>query len=494
MASASPNQPQPHTARQLHSTFHKLAHGQVFSVLSLAAEAVPAVVARGASEKTVFDLMYSYGWRRVYVTDPYYGNHLRSSNIMPSDFQEEMLLAYSDEALAGYIRASPRPNNISRIFILSTNLVAKVYRPDTVHIEDITRDNILKVISTSATLVTVTASQYVLMPELRASNFTPSKVCGAGTVAVCTWCYNHWNQAPWPPVQPTGYAQVDSERGESFDFRKSSEYKKLKVPYMVTPSSETSVFDLDATKILCCALVIGFVTMEITWRQSRQEQHLRADPHRLLGDVLKATVQLLSNYELKTIEELKDQARKLGARYAPIEGLARYDGFCCLHAQCAYSTRHLPKMKEHVSSSYKVKAAEHKTRQLWKECTLQTYFVGKGRIDYFVVVDNKKEEKLNTRELSKPLKEEEKALFIKLEEDYQDVKGDIKEQASIVHDFADSKSERDEEIWYSYKLLLKKEVDGGAEGAIDPNLVCILAAAEAMLRDAYKLCSDSSPD
>lgn len=104
--------------------------------------------------------------------------------------------------------------------------------------------------------------------------------------------------------------------------------------------------------------------------QSRQEQHLRADPHRLLGDVLKANVQLLSNYQLKTIKELKNQARKLGARCALIEGLARYNGFCCLHAQCAYSTRHLPKMKEHVSSSHKVKAAEHKTRQLWKECTL----------------------------------------------------------------------------------------------------------------------------
>ncbi|KFZ14980.1 hypothetical protein V501_02944, partial [Pseudogymnoascus sp. VKM F-4519 (FW-2642)] len=77
--------------------------------------------------------------------------------------------------------------------------------------------------------------------------------------------------------------------------------------------------------------------------------------------------------------------------------------------------------------------------------------------------------------------------------------------------FADSRSERvpwlervefpshtatlkDEEVWSSYKLLPKKEVDGGAEGAIDPNLVCILAAAEAMLRDAYKLCSDTSPD
>ena len=42
--------------------------------------------------------------------------------------------------------------------------------------------------------------------------------------------------------------------------------------------------------------------------------------------------------------------------------------------------------------------------------------------------NNKNEEKINILELSKQLKEEEK-LFIKLEEDYQNVKGDIEEQA-----------------------------------------------------------------
>jgi hypothetical protein len=46
------------------------------------------------------------------------------------------------------------------------------------------------------------------------------------------------------------------------------------------------------------------------------------------------------------------------------------EAFCYLHAQCSYYTRHLPKMKEHVSSTHKVKAAEHKTSPLWRECTL----------------------------------------------------------------------------------------------------------------------------
>ena len=53
---------------------------------------------------------------------------------------------------------------------------------------------------------------------------------------------------------------------------------------------------------------------------------------------------------------------------------------------------------------------------------------------------------------------------------------------------------KDEEIWSSYKLPLKKELNAGSEDAEDPKLVRILVAAKAVLRDAYRLCSDTSPD
>ena len=53
---------------------------------------------------------------------------------------------------------------------------------------------------------------------------------------------------------------------------------------------------------------------------------------------------------------------------------------------------------------------------------------------------------------------------------------------------------KDEEIWSSYKLPLKKELNAGSEDAKDPKLVRILVAAEVVLRDAYRLCSDTSPD
>jgi hypothetical protein len=79
-------------------------------------------------------------------------------------------------------------------------------------------------------------------------------------------------------------------------------------------------------------------------------------------------------------------------------------------------------------------------------------------------------------------------LFAKLKKDYIDVKEDIKEQASIVHNFRDSRSERvpwlkltaflyhittlkDKEIWGLYKLLLKKELNTDNKNAEDPNLV-----------------------
>jgi hypothetical protein len=50
---------------------------------------------------------------------------------------------------------------------------------------------------------------------------------------------------------------------------------------------------------------------------------------------------------------------------------------------------------------------------------------------------------------------------------------------------------KDEEIRSSYALLRKKREDADAE---DVDLVRIIAAAEALFRDVYALCSDTSPD
>lgn len=176
-------------------------------------------------------------------------------------------------------------------------------------------------------------------------------------------------------------------------------------------------------------------------RLTSQERHLRAEPHRLLGNVLKTTVQLLSSYNLRTIEELRAHKPQLEDKCEQIQQLTSYSGSRCLELGCDYATRHPQKRREHCASAHKKKAIGHsEDNPLWEECMLQTYFTSPGRIDYFVVVDNKNDKKLIMLDSATPLKEEEKDLFIKLENDYQDVKGDIEKQATIVQDFGDSRS------------------------------------------------------
>jgi len=53
---------------------------------------------------------------------------------------------------------------------------------------------------------------------------------------------------------------------------------------------------------------------------------------------------------------------------------------------------------------------------------------------------------------------------------------------------------KDKEIWSSYKLPPRKELNGGNKNTEDPNLVRVLVIAEAVLRDAYRLYSNTSPD
>jgi hypothetical protein len=53
---------------------------------------------------------------------------------------------------------------------------------------------------------------------------------------------------------------------------------------------------------------------------------------------------------------------------------------------------------------------------------------------------------------------------------------------------------KNKEIWSSYKLLPKKELNTGNKNPKDLNIVRILVAAKAVLRDTYRLYSNTSPD
>jgi len=134
------------------------------------------------------------------------------------------------------------------------------------------RDNILKVIGTAASLITIAGSQFLLLPDLSASTFTSWKVCGGGIVTTATWCYNHYSQEPWEEPSPEFLIvppeDIDSEIA-SLATRSSSEDEKEKVELEVREEQvANSVFRPDATKIFVCVILTAFATYEVVLRQS----------------------------------------------------------------------------------------------------------------------------------------------------------------------------------------------------------------------------------
>ncbi|SCO24437.1 uncharacterized protein FFE2_15974 [Fusarium fujikuroi] len=169
---------------------------------------------------------------------------------------------------------------------------------------------------------------------------------------------------------------------------------------------------------------------------------------------------------------------------------------------------------------------------LWRACKLQTYFTAKGLIDYFLVKEDPSlpltEGALAGSGLAMAsTSQEEGKLFKDLKADIIQASRDLDKEAEIMQDVKASRADRvpwlvhtgfpthlqglrDTEIMSSYALPRSGDDDGdggggdsgddddGEEegGAVDTDvdLGRILAAVESTLRDAYKLCSNKSPD
>jgi orsellinic acid/F9775 biosynthesis protein OrsD/helicase-like protein/RAD3-like DEAD/DEAH box helicase len=242
--------------------------------------------------------------------------------------------------------------------------------------------------------------------------------------------------------------------------------------------------------------------------RSSQERHLRTKPHRLSGAILKTTVQQLESYSLRTIVELREYARLLLEPTKALDGLAIYTGFSCIQPDCRFRTRHLREVKKHIPAVHKISVTEHAKSPLWKNCKLQTYFTGKGLIDYFVVAEPSPS---TSTAVDEPpvLTEAERAFFTKTEADFEKVKEEMAEQAGIVHEFEDSRASHipwlertgiifhitglpDSEIRSSYKLPRPQELADPSSG--DAVLIRILNTTRSFLQEAYKLCDDTSPE
>ena len=123
--------------------------------------------------------------------------------------------------------------------------------------------------------------------------------------------------------------------------------------------------------------------------RSSVERHLRAEPHRLLGPTLKAHLAYTDTLTLRGLEALKRD--KLRGAILPIEHLEVQAGFRCLlcTSEAPFYTIHLPRMRDHIPSHGR-SAREHKSTLLWESCSLQSYFMSKSLINYFLIIQSSK--------------------------------------------------------------------------------------------------------
>ncbi|RGP59870.1 telomere-associated recq-like helicase [Fusarium longipes] len=111
------------------------------------------------------------------------------------------------------------------------------------------------------------------------------------------------------------------------------------------------------------------------------------------GETLRSTVEQLSSYKLRPVEELRQWRPDRKRPCRPVKGLAVYGGYICTKDddKCDYCTRRIETMHDHTPAHGK-KASQHTSNApLWQACKLQTYFTAKGRIDYFVVAEEEGE-------------------------------------------------------------------------------------------------------
>ena len=82
---------------------------------------------------------------------------------------------------------------------------------------------------------------------------------------------------------------------------RSSQHNRRPEPYPSHPRTMTFAYDATHRVVVCEACRSCVVP-----GSRSQERHLWAEPHRLLGAILRTTVQLLESYGLRSVEELRE--------------------------------------------------------------------------------------------------------------------------------------------------------------------------------------------
>ncbi len=125
------------------------------------------------------------------------------------------------------------------------------------------RDNILKVVGTAASLLTIAVTQFLLFPNLRESTFSQWKVLGGGIVTISTWCYNFYSQEPWPKSRPVDFASEDATSLISDHEAREVEEADMKLEEE-EKSTERGFWSPNSTKIVICALCVVAATFGVS--------------------------------------------------------------------------------------------------------------------------------------------------------------------------------------------------------------------------------------
>jgi len=140
--------------------------------------------------------------------------------------------------------------------------------------------------------------------------------------------------------------------------------------------SSELVYNTQHQVLICrrCKTVVG------PGRSSLQ-QHLRREPHRALGPLLKACQAYADSLVLRTLDELRQGRPKRPV--APLESLAVYEGYSCLLCEeeegsssggdgpSRFFTTHLPRLqRNHLPTRHRRTAREHELTPLWRLCQL----------------------------------------------------------------------------------------------------------------------------
>ena len=269
--------------------------------------------------------------------------------------------------------------------------------------------------------------------------------------------------------------------------------------------ADTFVYDADHRVVIRRLCRTCLVPKAASWAS-----HLRAEPHWMRGDELKATIELLWTYDLRPTEELRQWTPDRTKPCRPLENLATFAGYRCVCAEdCDFCTHRRAKVHDHMPRHGKRASQHHEGPPLWRECRMQTYFTATNLRDYFVVeAPDKGAEAAGGGLPTPPPSPEEGRLFSWLRDDMQKAARHLEGKAAVVEDAGTARADRqlwlretgfalhlrglsDAEIKSSYKLPPAAAGRGPAgPGASD--LTHILAAADSLLRDAYGLCSDRS--